>query len=573
MNTSIANNPVFQNLQVGEKHESTTGTIIYANKYSGVSPIAMPKAIKDILDSNIGTIGTNPIIQLKNKLAALPNGPWYIDCRNGLLYIHNKKFNEKPVHNYVYQSENGEVLSLSFETQRRTKSLGHSIGGGIDPFSKDIVGVNSNIKSPTPGPGTKEVNKTTDSRFKVVAAIDATRVINPQADITRLKLETPHINKTLQKKNAAQRKVVESQYRAYKKGNTTSKQFNRNVAASKNTTKDKWARNIYSKLDPQDRIDLSSRVAQEWRKSHNRNTILKLVRGYFGYGKHTIVTQYWKEQWVDPTTYTGNNTFQGSAINLSSDDITGTRSEYNINLANTSLARMRQDPHIKVLSSLTVSNPDDPTKTFSGHYRHYRVKVFRLAYGRGQVDSSQIVTDWLIRLISPKATNNTSQGISGSNGGDLDISNYTPGLLGNSGRRVTEKKLVVNLRVIGRPSLESSQIIHIENVGKKWSGDYYIKSCSHDMSTDMGYTCTLELNKNGEKAEIESTTTKLSTDKVVKDIASTKDNSRNSSRTIHNSTSSNKEDKSYKREYYSTSKVTVSKPKSQYKTKKANDKH
>lgn len=572
MNTSIANNPVFQNLQVGEKHESTTGTIIYANKYSGVSPIAMPKAIKDILDSNIGTIGTNPIIQLKNKLAALPNGPWYIDCRNGLLYIHNKKFNEKPVHNYVYQSENGEVLSLSFETQRRTKSLGHSIGGGIDPFSKDIVGVNSNIKSPTPGPGTKEVKKTTGNRFKVVAAIDATRVINSQAEMTRLKLETPHINKTLQKKNAAQRKVVESQYVAYKKGNTTSKQFNRNVAASKDTTKDKWARNIYSKLDPQDRIDLSSSVAQEWRKSHNRNTILKLVRGYFGYGKHTIVTQYWKEQWVDPTTYTGNNTFQGHAINLSSDDLTGTRSEYNINLANTSLARMRQDPHIKVLSSLTVSNPDDPNKTFSRHYRHYRVKVFRLAYGRGQVDSSQIVTDWLIRLISPTATNNTSQGISGSNVGDLDISNYTPGLLGNSGRRVTEKKLVVNLRVIGRPSLESSQIIHIENVGKKWSGDYYIKSCSHDMSTDMGYTCTLELNKNGEKAEIESNTTKLSTDKVVKDIASTKDNSRNSSRTTNNPTSSNKEDKSYKREYYSTSKVTVSKPKSQYKTKKANDK-
>lgn len=573
MNNSIANNPVFQNLQVGEKHESTTGTIIYANKYSGVSPIAMPKAIKDILDSNIGTIGTNPIIQLKNKLSALPNGPWYIDCRNGLLYIHNKKFNEKPVHNYVYQSENGEVLSLSFETQRRTKSLGHSIGGGIDPFSKDIVGVNSNIKSPTPGPGTKEVKKTTGNRFKVVAAIDATRVINSQAEMTRLKLETPHINKTLQKKNAAQRKVVESQYVAYKKGNTTSKQFNRNVAASKDTTKDKWARNIYSKLDPQDRIDLSSSVAKEWRKSHNRNTILKLVRGYFGYGKHTIVTQYWKEQWVDPTTYTGNNTFQGHAINLSSDDITGTRSEYNINLANTSIARMRQDPHIKVLSSLTVSNPDDPNKTFSRHYRHYRVKVFRLAYGRGQVDSSQIVTDWLIRLISPTATNDTSQGISGSNGGDLDISNYTPGLLGNSGRRVTEKKLVVNLRVIGRPSLESSQIIHIENVGKKWSGDYYIKSCSHDMSTDMGYTCTLELNKNGEKAEIESTTTKLSTDKVVKDIASTKDNSRNSSRTTHTSTSSNKEDKSYKREYYSTSKVTVSKPKSPYKTKKAHDKH
>ena len=88
----------------------------------------------------------------------------------------------------------------------------------------------------------------------------------------------------------------------------------------------------------------------------------------------------------------------------------------------------------------------------------------------------------------------------------------------------------------------------------------------------MGYTCTLELNKNGEKAEIESTTTKLSTDKVVKDIASTNDNSRNSSRTTKNYTSSNKEDKSYKREYYSTSKVTTSLSKKEYKTKNARDK-
>ena len=104
MNTNIISNPVYQSIQVGEGYESTTGTILYANKYAGVSPVDMPDDIKSILDSNLGSVGTNPIIQLKNKLAALPNGPWYIDCRNGILYIHNKKFKEDSVHNYVYQS-------------------------------------------------------------------------------------------------------------------------------------------------------------------------------------------------------------------------------------------------------------------------------------------------------------------------------------------------------------------------------------------------------------------------------------------------------------------------------------
>ena len=226
---------------------------------------------------------------------------------------------------------------------------------------------------------------------------------------------------------------------------------------------------------------------------------------------------------------------------------------------------MKNDPKIKILSNVTVSNPDPTGRP----YKHYRIKVFRLTYTRGLVDSSQIVTDWLIRLMNPNYTSNNSSGnsISVSNGGG--ISSYAPGLVGNTGRTVTEKKLVVTMRVIGRPSLESSQIIHISNVGKKWSGDYYIKTCSHDMSPDMGYTCTLELNK---KAEVESTTTKLSTTKVVSDISSSSDNKYNKSRMSNNTPSSNKDDKSYKREYYSTSKVTTSLSKKEYRTKNARDK-
>lgn len=559
MNTTIISNQVFQSIQYGEGYESHTGTILYANKYSGVSPVDMPGDIKSILDSDIGSVGTNPIIQLKNKLAALPNGPWYIDCRNGILYIHNKKFKEDSVHNYIYQSENGEVLSLTFETQRRTKSLGHSIGGGIDPFSKDIVGVNSNVKSSTPGPGAKK------EEYKpwasgVIAAIDKTRVNDTQVT-NRIQVDAiaRQRTKALQRKKANQKVTTDKAYKNYKNGYTVNRQFTDQLKGSSNARKDKWAQKLYRKLSANNRVDLSSYVSEEWKKTHNRNAVLKLVREYFGYGKHAIFAKVWKEQWVDPTTYTGNNTFRGTPKPWNAFD----GGYYTRKEVRESVGRMSQDPKIKILSNVDILKD---TK-YGGHYR---IKVFRLANTKGVVESAQIVTDWLIRLSNPGYSSTGRTTISVGTGGTGG--SYIPSLTGNTGRTVTEKKLVVTMKVIGRPSLESSQIIHIGNVGEKWSGDYYIKTCSHDMSPDMGYTCTLELTKNGEKAEIESGTTKLSTGKVVKDLSSTSDNQPNSSRGYKGSSSSNQDDKSYKREYYSTSKTTTSKPKSKYQTKKARDK-
>ena len=408
MNTTIISNPVFQSIQYGEGYESHTGTILYANKYSGVSPVDMPGDIKSILDSDIGSVGTNPIIQLKNKLAALPNGHWYIDCRNGILYIHNKKFKEDSVHNYIYQSENGEVLSLTFETQRRTKSLGHSIGGGIDPFSKDIVGVNSNVKSSTPGPGAnKEEYKPLASRVKVISAIDKTRVNDTQVT-NRIQVEAiaRQRTKALQRKKANQKVATDKAYKNYKNGYTVNRQFTDQLKGSSNARKDKWAQKLYSKLSANNRVDLSSYVAEEWKKTHNRNAVLKLVRKYFGYGKHVIFAKVWKEQWVDPTTYTGNNTFRGTPKPWTAFD--GGYS--NRKEVGEYVGRMSQDPQIKILSNVDVLKDTQ----YGGHYR---IKVFRLANTKGVVESAQIVTDWLIRLSNPGYSSTGRTTISGGTGG------------------------------------------------------------------------------------------------------------------------------------------------------------
>lgn len=46
-------------------------------------------------------------------MAAYGNGPWYVDSRDGVIYIHNRKFQQPPHHTYIFQAENGEVLRVS----------------------------------------------------------------------------------------------------------------------------------------------------------------------------------------------------------------------------------------------------------------------------------------------------------------------------------------------------------------------------------------------------------------------------------------------------------------------------
>jgi hypothetical protein len=51
--------------------------------------------------------------------------------------------------------------------------------------------------------------------------------------------------------------------------------------------------------------------------------------------------------------------------------------------------------------------------------------------------------------------------------------------------------------ILGDPSLESSKVIHISGVGKKYSGNYYIYQVSHDITPEGGYICTCQMYRTG----------------------------------------------------------------------------
>ena len=49
--------------------------------------------LKEVVKSyNICLLYTSVLVQLEAKMAAYGNGPWYVDSRDGVIYIHNRKF-------------------------------------------------------------------------------------------------------------------------------------------------------------------------------------------------------------------------------------------------------------------------------------------------------------------------------------------------------------------------------------------------------------------------------------------------------------------------------------------------
>ena len=174
MAKQVISNKVYESLQVPtEQSRNTVGKILYANSFSGVAQVPMPADLKALIDSDLGLIGNNILVQLEQKMKGYPNGPWYIDSRDGVIYIHNRKFTQEPEYNYIYQSENGEVLRVSFTMQNVTKRAKAQLTETIDPDDKGLIVGSTDIKEPEK---VKEEMSTVTTPY--VAQVDNTMVVN-----------------------------------------------------------------------------------------------------------------------------------------------------------------------------------------------------------------------------------------------------------------------------------------------------------------------------------------------------------------------------------------------------------
>lgn len=193
----LSNQEVFNSVQPAtiKVEPDFKSTILYSNQFASENPISPTGELQQILDSQIGSAGTNVLVQLKQKMLALAGGPWYIDMINGIIHIHNRRYTTKPSSYYAYQSENGEVLSANFRlvdvyknhgsmrsfVNNLTKGLQNFVGALTNNINDRLRLLDSNIKEQSlVNSYFKEGNKTLQQTIKQngVHEPDKTRVDN-----------------------------------------------------------------------------------------------------------------------------------------------------------------------------------------------------------------------------------------------------------------------------------------------------------------------------------------------------------------------------------------------------------
>ena len=501
MAKQVISNKVYESLQVPtEQSRNTVGKILYANSFSGVAQVPMPADLKALIDSDLGLIGNNILVQLEQKMKGYPNGPWYIDSRDGVIYIHNRKFTQEPEYNYIYQSENGEVLRVAFTMQNVTKRVKATLSQTIDPDEKDIIVGSTGIQEPDKG---KE--QITSKRDKTATPQDNTEVVPSWDYNTGQNFGLGHPN--------TQAEFMDNQMRA--KGSavpdlkairevdskeplpTQGQSFNAGKEAKLNQMSvEEYQMAIFEieKTLPSDKRAILQQIKKTCKTGKSLESNLKQ---YFEAEKYIFTDEeqvkYLAEEYIDPTEYDpeGYRVKSGRAMGGLEHQIWYDKAW------DRGYGAMKKDPTI-----VEVSMADTQDYHLGYGNMGKKVKVRRWKKHDLSVPLYKLYHNLFSRY------------------GGADKYAWAMNANANGGLKTTERKLSCQMTVVGRPSLQSSQVISLENVGKRWSGYWYIKSVQHSMDAGQGYLCTLDLIKNNARDGQITAKSNLSTQDIVSNDAS-----------------------------------------------------
>lgn len=494
MEQQIISNKVYESLQVPTENTcTTTGKVLYANKYSGVAEVAMPEDLKALIDSDFGLVGKNVLVQLEQKMKGYTNGPWYVDSRDGVIYIHNRKFNEEPVCTYTYQGENGEVLMVSFATQKITKRVKAVLALSLDPDSKDLSVLSTNINEPEDKPplalrppvaqvDNLMVSNITGNGFEDYRSHPTTPTEVMGAWDTQLQY---NMEKMAEYKKRVEEYEAVGPVGAYEAGKQ--RKLDEMSTEEVRATINQVANEL-----PEDKKNALKQVLRNSKNGKELEANLKKLLEYERYlfededGMVFMVEEYVDPLDYDPEGYVSKQAGAGIASGINFQMGVLPASERGFEALN-------KDPYTEVLSGMEI----DINKHYGQNQYGKRVKVRHMKRVNLEVPLYKLYHNLFSRY------------------GGADKYAWAANANANGGLKQTEKKLVCQLQVVGRPMLATSQIIRIDNVGKRWSGLWYIKQCTHSMDAGQGYITDMELVKNNSKSGSVTSKTDLSTQNIV----------------------------------------------------------
>lgn len=510
----LSNQEVFNSIQSAtiKVEPDFKSTILYSNQFASENPVSPTGELQQILDSQIGSAGTNVLIQLKQKMLALAGGPWYMDIINGIIHIHNRRYTSQPSSYYAYQSENGELLSASFRlvdvyknhgamrsfVNNLTKGLQNFVGALTSNINDRLRLLDSNIKEQSlinsyAKEGTEalkstmkrnlthEPDKTRVDRSNVKAESEAARKLGLSNDAWKAKFKTRH--------------MTEAQKRQLKQSRIKEVSSNYDIPSSVKLLRAKY-KDVDMAWKEYEAISKNP-LASNKEREEARQYALNYAKKYKVLVGRTRKYDDGKEFSIKTTVYVVSR-HMGGGVNAQyadSGDINLDRQiqkEVNKKAQYYTSARARDGwkfiRYVKGSIGKPVQKKATGLELFKAgadYVSPVTVYLYFTGYRDTDVymDGSRVLSG-LPRIQPPTPTAPLAP---------INVGNFLNNAHNNFGKQKKEVRLEGTLLVIGNPHLETGQQLHLSNVSKAYSGLWYIAKVVHKLEPSSGYTseCTI----------------------------------------------------------------------------------
>lgn len=528
----LMSNPAYNSIQSANMPLEADFEVLYANPFCGEDPVPMSGELKKIFnDPNLTMTAPNFRAQLEQIMNQYDgdSGPWSVDGSDGLIVIHNKKLTSQTETLYRYQDENGEVLKIQITTNWV------SVGGG-----QSVVGLSGGTKSIY---GSTNLDPTLEDELNQYLPQD------DGLELHKVKRSDGHVQ-------FATRVQTKNRYAAIKHADRniireldgTSNQ----TLINQDTENNQWAISQYSHNDIflKRMVDSIQAMIQRSGFTGVQTGLLRMqLLDYIKTGQVGSVlglilnkqiplaeSQKFAENSPFRFTYTHRLRYQkripkkgGKHRDKSTDvifeeivaELKNSASNYTSESGWKINGKWYTDAQVRALARQRSKSPDGSGRMGKIGSEHSD----RGVYGIYNTAEQLIVKTAKEASKQYFITNATIQGSKVEDHGDyflvtVDISGNAPvkvtvkdminimaqrdgspiamlrqsNLLRNSNKRAKRKEIEVQMVVVGNPLLSTGQTIQIANIGKKYSGNWFIKTCIHKLDSN-GFTTSLTLNK------------------------------------------------------------------------------
>ena len=414
--------------------------------------------------------------QLKGYIKSLPGGPYYLDARDGKLTIHNKK-NLPPIRSYTYMGGNGELLEFSVKSNYVKSTVEVSANTDLDSdknMTRDLGMVINDVTDPVAKPNS---NYSAFADWRI-------HPLDPYAVYPAYQFNGGSPWRQYINYDEETGKLIPSRQGQLLAGFSDGpRQFslraNTGSSSYTSTGKDGKVNASYvfsSEEDAIAAIQKDPRLSDEELKKG----LSDLRRSYEVFKKIQI---------------------SGDIDDLSPEEIAA--SLHDLNRLDFKITR--KIPIHKIVSGSELYDMGEKTlnskPVFSPNNATYNEKVIARVQNQG--------FDYLkTQYPNTSVFERTSEGgatvtyeveleipLSGARIFSQLDKIVAPDTLVNDLIQTTIDQVTATARVLGRPELESSHTIQVNNVSNRYSGLWYIKKAVHRINTGIGYNIDIDFVK------------------------------------------------------------------------------